>query len=161
MQNFVQIRAKMAELRQLKQNFKMAAAAILDFVGSQIWWQKYFRDSILRPCVKFGANTCNSGRVIKISSKFQNGGRHYLGSQIWQHACFWDVLLSDRAKFCANTWKNGRVTADKAKFLNGGRRHLGFCRMYILMVVRLLLPHFESLCRIWCKYVQKWLSYGS
>ena len=51
----------------------MAAAAILDFVGSQIWWQKCFRDPILNPCVKFGANTCISSRVIKISSKIQNG----------------------------------------------------------------------------------------
>ena len=51
----------------------MAAAAILDFVGSQIWWQKCFRDPILNPCVKCGASTCNSGRVIKISSKLQNG----------------------------------------------------------------------------------------
>ena len=51
----------------------MAAAAILDFVGSQIWWQKCFRDPIVNPCIKFGAYPCNSGRVIKISSKIQNG----------------------------------------------------------------------------------------
>ena len=36
-QNFVQICAKMAELSPLKQNVKMAAAAILYFVGCKFW----------------------------------------------------------------------------------------------------------------------------
>ena len=69
-----EFRAKMAEFMAVKAKFEMAAATILDFVRSQIWQQICFRDPILNLCVNFGANTRNSARVIKISSKIQNGG---------------------------------------------------------------------------------------
>ena len=52
----------------------MAAAAILDFVGSQIWRYACFRDVIWSHRAKLRANMCKSGRVTAVKAKFQNGG---------------------------------------------------------------------------------------
>jgi len=44
----------------------MAAAAILDFVGYELYRQKLSRDLILDVCVKFGENPFKNGGVIAV-----------------------------------------------------------------------------------------------
>ena len=43
---------------------------------------------------------------------------------------------------------------------DGGRRHLGFLTYVILTLNLAAGPRFQSMYQIWCKYVQKWLTYG-
>jgi len=46
--------------------FKMAAAAILDFVGYEFWGQKLSRDLIIGVYIKFGANPFQNGGVMAV-----------------------------------------------------------------------------------------------
>ena len=43
---------------------------------------------------------------------------------------------------------------------DGGRRHLGFWPMWIFTLTLAAGPHVQSMYQIWCKYVQKWPTYG-
>ena len=55
------------------------AAAILDFVLSQISWYMCCRDVIWSDHAKFCANGFKNGPVTAVKAKFQNGGRRHLG----------------------------------------------------------------------------------
>jgi len=55
----------------VKVNFKMAAAAILDFAGIKFLRQNYLWGMLFSPCVKFRANICHSGRDIAIKPIFK------------------------------------------------------------------------------------------
>jgi len=43
---------------------------------------------------------------------------------------------------------------------DGGRRHLGFLTYVNFDGQSGCRPHFQSTYQIWCKYMQKWLTYG-
>jgi len=51
-------------------NFKMAAAAILDFLRSEIWSQFYLRDVVFSLCAKFCANVYSSDQVVAVKVNF-------------------------------------------------------------------------------------------
>jgi len=104
--------------------FKIAAAAILDFVGSEILPQWQSRLTGIHLPTEFGEDIWKVGRITAI----------YVFPQ-WQPAAILDFHkvkfekvsgFSLWAKFCLNMRNSDCVLAFKVNFQNGGRRHLGF-----------------------------------
>jgi len=109
----------------------MAAAAILDFAGSEIWRQRQSQLPRIYIHTKFGEDILKGGRVITIYVflKWRPAAiLDFQRSEIWRHFCFRDVGFSLWAKFCVNMCNSDWVIAIKVNFQNGGRRHLGFYR---------------------------------
>ena len=71
----------------IKVNFKMAAAAILDFAGIEFWQQNGHLGMVFSPCIKFRANICYSDRNISsIKPIFKMAAAailDFLRSEIW------------------------------------------------------------------------------
>ena len=51
--------------------FKIAAAAILDFLRSEIWRWNYFLDVVSSLFAKFCANMFNNNRVVAVKKNFK------------------------------------------------------------------------------------------
>ena len=107
----------------------MAAAAILDFVASEIWRQGQSRLYRIYLHTKFGEDILKGGRVmaIYVFLKFRPP------SWIFREVKFEGIFVSGTsvflswAKFCVNICNSDWVIVVKLNFQNGGRRHLGFC----------------------------------
>jgi len=106
-QNFVQIHAKMAALWLLKQNFKMAAAAILDFPGCKFRLQSFLWDVMFSVCMKFDGNICNNGRVIAVNVNFKMAASAILDfvvCKFWWQNCSrtpFRISVSNLVQICA------------------------------------------------------------
>ena len=64
----------------------MAAAAILDFLRSEIWRQNCFLDVVSSLCAKFCANMFNNNRVVAVKKNFKMAAAailDFLRSDIW------------------------------------------------------------------------------
>ena len=61
----------MAELWPVKQNFKMAAAAILDFPRCKFRLRNLLSDVIFSVRMKFGGNICNNSQVTAVNVNFK------------------------------------------------------------------------------------------
>jgi len=103
----------------------MAAAAILDFVGSEIWRQGQSRLTDIYFRTKIGEYILKGGRVMTINVflKWRLAAiLDFQRSEIWTYFCFRDVGFSLWAKFCVNMCNSDWVMAIKVNIQNGGRR---------------------------------------
>jgi len=66
----------------------MAAAAILDFVGSEIWQQGQSRLTCIYLRTKFGEDTLKGGQVMTICVFKMAAGRHLGFSEKWNLKVF-------------------------------------------------------------------------
>jgi len=111
--------------------FKIAAAAILDFVESEIWRQSKLRLTHIYLHTKFDEDILKGGRVTVIYM-FSNWRPAAILdsfiSKIWRYFCFQDVGFSPWAKFWVNICNSDWVMVIKVNIQNGGCRHLGFCK---------------------------------
>ena len=90
-------------------NFKMAAAAILDFAGINLT-AKLLVGYAFSPCIKFRANICHSGRDIAIKPIFKMAAAAILNlvpSLFLAHSRIWIVFLYVRVKFRKSTSTGG------------------------------------------------------
>ena len=134
LQNIVHLRQSAAELWLFVQKFKMAAAAILDFVCT-IFWHACMLDLKRNRHAKFRANTCDNKQVM--SDKLNSNWRLppswiYYFCSFWLNVSFPVATIYIAATFNSSTLIGGRVIAVCAKILDGYRCHLGFyfCLMF-------------------------------
>jgi len=126
LQNIVHLRQSAAELWLFVQKFKMAAAAILDFVCT-IFWHACMLDLKRNRHAKFRANTCDNKQVM--SDKLNSNWRLppswiYYFCSFWLNVSFPVATIYIAATFNSSTLIGGRVIAVCAKIQDGGRRHL-------------------------------------
>ena len=124
--NVVWIYATATEIWPLKWIFKIASAAILDFIGSEICRQRKSRLTRVHHRIKFGEYS----RVMAIYlflKWWPAAILDFCRSEIQRYFCFRDVSFSLWAKFCVNMCNSDWVMGIKVKFQNVPRRHFGFC----------------------------------
>ena len=80
----------------------MAAAAMLDFVGSEIWRQGKLQLTRIYLHVKFGENILKRGQVmpIYVFLKWRPAAiLDFHRSEIWRYFCFQDVVFLSEPNF--------------------------------------------------------------
>ena len=117
----------------IRDSFKMAAAAILDFSNFKFLTVGRLKRGELRRHAKFGRNRLKRPRYGDFSI-FQDGGRRHLGFFKFQIFNGW-TAEEGRSASVYQIWLKSVKTKlryrDFSIFQDGGRRHLGFFKFQI------------------------------
>ena len=153
----------------------MAAAAILDFIRSEIWrflpsdFTSVF-GAFFSLCAKFCANMFDNDWVVAIKVHFKMAAAAILdfaGIEFWHQNCLWSMVFSPCVKFHANICHSGRDIAIKPIFKMGPPPSWIFsevkCEVNSVSLTLFLVsvPNFVQIClavtELWpLKWISKW-----